>query len=63
MSISCIRYQPRTGDSLRGVADLEFNIPDVGAMEIKDFTVYEQGGAPYDGLRGLPGCVGRCERH
>ena len=43
VSVKCIRYQDRTGDSLRGVADLEVQIADIGAMEIKDFTVYEQG--------------------
>ena len=44
MALTCVRYQRRTGDSLRGVADLEFWIPEVGAMEIKDlqFTSREE---------------------
>lgn len=42
--LRCVQYQPRTGDSLRGVADLELQIPEVGAIEIKNFTLYELDG-------------------
>jgi hypothetical protein len=44
LSLRCVQYQPRTGDSLRGVVTLELQVPDVGVIEIKDFTLYELDG-------------------
>jgi hypothetical protein len=47
MAITCTRYREHQSKSLRGVADLAFDLPEGIRLIIKDFTIYEQGGEQY----------------